>query len=164
MKILKILLFVVLLLVVAVIILGFAGPKEYDVSSTANIDAPVAFVYPYLLSLEKGNAWGPWKTQDPDMTVSYEGQDGTIGAASSWDGPIVGKGTQTIKAFNEGQSVQSDIIFDTPFGEMASEGYMEISPDEEGSQVTWGFKGQLNFIGRVMGVFSDMERQYQANV
>ena len=158
MKFLRVLLFVLLLLVVIAVILGFVGPKDYDVSSKAVVEAPREFVFPYLKSLEKGNDWGPWREEDPDMKVTYEGTDGTVGFASSWDGPVTGKGTQTITAIEENQSVNTKLNFKTPFGEMESEAYMQIADADAGSEVTWGFKGQNNFVARIFAVFSNMEK------
>ncbi|MDX1476583.1 MAG: SRPBCC family protein [Saprospiraceae bacterium] len=158
MKFLRVLLIILLIVVVVVVILGMVGPKSYDVSQTRTIEAPKELVFAYLKSLKKGNEWGPWRDQDPDMEVSYEGDDGTVGFVSKWDGPLVGKGEQTITAIEDDSSIETDITFYSPFGKMYSEGYMRVADAEQGTDVTWGFKGENNFIARVFSVFSNMEK------
>ncbi|MDX1406531.1 MAG: hypothetical protein R3330_00310, partial [Saprospiraceae bacterium] len=101
MRFLRVLLIIVLIVVVVVVILGMVGPKQYDVSQTKTIEAPKELVFAYLKSLKKGNEWGPWRDQDPEMEVSFEGEEGAVGSTSKWDGPMAGKGEQTITAIEE---------------------------------------------------------------
>lgn len=158
MKFLRVLLFVLLFIIVTAVVLGFIGSKDYDVSSVTIIDAPKELVFPYLKSLKRGNDWGPWREEEPDLEISYEGTDGTVGFVAKWDGDKSGKGTQTITAIEDNVSVDTKLNFVTPFGEMESQGYFHIEDIETGSKVTWGFKGTNNFVGRIFSVFANIEK------
>lgn len=83
MKILKYLLYAILFLVLLVIVLGLVGPKSYNINRSAVIPGTPDQVWPYVSTLEKMQIWSPWATLDPNMAVTYEGTDGTVGASVS---------------------------------------------------------------------------------
>jgi len=157
MKILRTLLYILLALVLVAVLLSFVGPKSYDVSRTVEINAPTAVVFPYLKSLKKQNDWGPWKKQDPEMQVSYEGEDGTVGFVSRWEGEKTGRGEQRISAIM-GTTVETELTFYMPWGASKSTGYMHAADAAGGSEVTWGIRGENDFIGRIFGVFMNMDK------
>ena len=157
MKILKVLLYILLALILVLVLLGFVGPKSYDVSRTIEINAPVSVAFAYLKSLKKQNEWGPWSEMDTTMQVSYYGEDGTVGFVSRWDGEKAGKGEQRISSIS-GTTVETDLTFNTPWGDSKSVGYLHAANVASGTEVTWGFRGENNFIGRIFGVFMNMEK------
>ena len=149
MKVLKTILYILIALVLVLVLLGFAGPKSFDVSRTVEIDAPKSIVYNYLKSLKKQNDWGPWREEDPDMVITYEGEDGTVGFSSEWKGDKAGSGKQTIRSL-EGNTVETDLVFYLPWGESTSTGYMNASDSGKGTEVTWGIRGENDFISRIL--------------
>ena len=157
MKILKTILYILLAVVLVLVLLSFAGPKDYDVSRTKVINAPVPVVVDYLKSLKKQNEWGPWSKDDPDMKVTYEGEDGTVGFVSSWESDIVGKGKQEIISVTD-ESVETKLTFYMPWGESSSTGYMHAADTSEGTAVTWGIRGENDFVSRIFGVFMNMDK------
>lgn len=157
MKILKTILYIILAVVLVLVLLGFAGPKDYDVSRSKTIEAPTPVVFEYLKSLKKQNEWGPWSKQDPDMQVNYEGEDGTVGFTSSWESDKVGKGKQTITSIT-GNTVETELVFYMPWGESVSTGYMHAANVDSGTEVTWGIRGENDFIGRIFGVFMNVDK------
>ena len=157
MKVLRFILIVLALLVLLIVVLSFIGSKSYDVHRTATIDAPVDMVFPYLKSLEKTQEWGPWRDEDPEMEVTFSGDEGTVGSTSSWEGPTVGKGHQEVTAIEENKKVESDLTFWPPWGETKSHGYFLAEAKGDKTDVTWGFRGENGFFGRVFAVFMNME-------
>ena len=157
MKILKTLLYLLLVVVLVLVLLGFAGPKTYDVSRQVEIQAPKVVVMPYIKSLKKQNAWGPWGKEDPDMEVVYEGEEGQVGSSSAWKSDKVGSGRQEVTSIN-GNTVETKLTFYMPWGESSSTGYMHAADAEQGTEVTWGFRGENDFIGRIFGVFMNMDK------
>ena len=159
MKALRIILIIVLVIVAIAIILGLVGNKTYDVNATATIDAPVEMVFPYVVSLKKGDEWGPWREGDPGLAIRYEGEDGEVGSKSIWDGPKSGKGEQTVVAIEKNKSVDTEMMFYPPWGEASAEGYFRLSPKgENATEITWGFKGENDFIGRMFDAVMNMEK------
>lgn len=146
-------------LVALILLLGLIGPANYEVSRTKTIDAPVESVWPYLASFEKNYEWSPWMEKDPDAEINYEGESGTVGAKYTWSGnDEVGSGEQVITNVVENELVESRLKFLTPM-ESESDAFIKISEAEEGSgsEVTWGFKGENGFMGRIFGLFMDMD-------
>ena len=157
MKILRTLLYILLALVLVLVLLGFVGPKSYDVSRTAAINAPPPVVLPYLKSLKKQNEWGPWLKHDPGMELTYEGEDGTVGSISRWKSKQAGKGEQKVTSI-EGNTVETELTFYMPWGANKSTGYLHAAEAQGGSEVTWGMRGENDFIGRIFAVFTNMEK------
>lgn len=157
MKVLRVILIILVILALIAVILGLAGPKSFDVNRTATIDAPPELVFPYLKSLKQGDRWGPWRGEDDKMQTTHEGEEGTVGSKSTWEGPKVGKGQHVITAIEENKSVETDITFYQLWGESNANGYYLLDDKGDQSEVTWGIKGENNFIGRIFGVFMDME-------
>jgi len=157
MKIIKTIAYIVLALVLVLVLLGFMGPKGYDVSRTVSINAPTVVVFPYLKSIKKQNEWGPWKEEDPDMKVTYEGEDGTVGFKSMWEGEKSGKGEQRIASIM-GTTIETELTFFMPWGTSKSTGYLHASDASGGSEVTWGIRGENDFISRIFSVFMNMDK------
>ena len=155
----KIALYIIGGLVAIFLLLGLFGPSSYEVSRTKKIEAPVDAVWPYLATFEKNYEWSPWMERDPDAKISYEGESGKVGAKYSWSGnDQVGSGEQTITNIVEKELIESQLKFLTPW-ESQSDAYIKISPADDGaaSELTWGFKGNNDFLGKVFGVFMDMD-------
>jgi effector-binding domain-containing protein len=159
MKVLKFLLALIVILILAVVILGFAGPKTYKVERSTTIDAPKEVVFPYLKSLQKMQSWSPWAERDPDMVNEYIGEDGTVGSKNKWTGnEHVGTGEQSITAIEENARVETSMKFISP-RESESNGWLSIKDtDQGGSEILWGFGGENDFMGRVMGVFMNLDK------
>ena len=129
MKILKYLLYVILALVVIVIILGFFGPKTYQLERSVVIARTPDVVWPHISSLRRTNEWSPFLKMDTTMVLEYKGADGEVGSSSSWVSKNAGKGEQTIVAIEPMKSSDVKLKFFTPFGEMESNGYLRLEPD-----------------------------------
>jgi effector-binding domain-containing protein len=157
MKILKTVLYILLAVVLVLVLLGFAGPKTYDVNRSQVINAPTPVVFDYVKSLKKQDEWGPWSNEDPDMVTTYEGEDGKVGSVSSWKSDKVGSGKQEITSISA-NTVESKLTFYMPWGESVSTGYMHTADVDEGTEVTWGIRGENDFVGRIFGVFMNMDK------
>ncbi len=158
MKILKYLLYVLLALVLIVVLLGFLGPKTYKVERAVVIAGTPDMVWPHMSSLKKVNEWSPFLKMDSTIVVEYSGNDGEVGSSSTWKGKKAGQGEQTITELDPKKSYMVRLKFFTPFGVMESDGYLNLEPDPGGTKVTWGMKGENNFMGKVMGSMMSMEK------
>ncbi len=159
MKILKYLLYVLLALVVIGVVLGLMGPKTYKLERSTVISASPDAVWAHMNTLKKVNEWSPFLKKDSTAVVEYSGNDGEVGSSSTWSGnKNVGKGQQTITAIVPMKSSTVKLTFFTPFGTMESEGYFNLDPDPAGTKVTWGMRGDNNFMGRIMSSMMSMEK------
>lgn len=158
MKILKILLYIVIALVVVAIILGLVGPKTFEVHRTAIIPGTPEQVWPYVTNLKNMALWSPWAEKDTAMVVEYTGTDGAVGSMSTWSGnKNVGKGSQTISVLEPYTYTESTLKFLEPW-ESEATAYMRLADTTGGTFVTWGIKGENDFMGRIFTSFMNLDK------
>lgn len=145
----RILLGVLALLVAVFVILGLTGEKTYDVSRSVQIDATPEAIWPYVVDIQKHTEWSPWAKRDPEMKNEYLGTMGEVGSLNKWEGPESGVGEQEVTAIDPYKSVETDLRFKEPM-ESESDAYINLEPNQRGTEVTWGFKGENNFVARAM--------------
>jgi len=90
------LLYGVAALITLLIVIGFALPRTHSIEVSAEIDAHAATVFALLNDFRRHALWSPMVDTDPNVRILYSGKDTGVGATMSWDGAIVGSGTQTI--------------------------------------------------------------------
>lgn len=153
MKVLKILGIVLLVLVLALVAIGLIAPKTYDIKRDIVINASNDVVFKNVSHYSEFPKWSPWQELDPTMKTNLEGTDGTVGAKYSWVGnDKVGSGSMTITKVEPGKTVEHDLQFLKPF-ESRSNTYMIVEEAEGGQKVTWGMKGESDFVSRIFMTF-----------
>lgn len=159
MKALKITGILILILLVLVGILSFLAPTKMESERSITVNAPPEVVWQYICSLEKQNAWGPWREKDPDMKVTYTGEDCAVGSHSKWTSDVkdVGSGDQEITAIAPMRSVESSIQFHEPF-ESEAKAWTRMENDPAGGiKVTWGFNSNMPRPMNAMLLFMNVE-------
>lgn len=134
-------------LVVLLIIIGFALPRRHHVEASMEIDAHPATVFALLNDFRRHALWSPLIDTDPNVRMQYSGNSTGVGATMSWDGAIVGSGTQTIVASKPYELVGIVINPGEP-GEARSR--FTLVPATGITNVTWGFDADygMNIVGR----------------
>ena len=129
------------------IIIGFALPRASRVEVSTVIDAHPATVFALVNDFHRVDLWAPKTANDPNARVVFSGPDRGVGATITWDGAIVGSGTQTITASRPFEHVLTSINPGEP-GEAQT--WFDIVPEAGGSNVTWGFAHDygVNLVGR----------------
>jgi effector-binding domain-containing protein len=134
-------------LVALLIIIGFALPSRNRVEVAIEIDAHPATVFALVNDFRRFSLWSPWSDIDPNARIIYSGANRGVGAIMTWDGAIIGSGTQTIVASRPYENVQ--VIMSR--GEPAeSKSWFNLTPGEGTTTVTWGFETDygLNIVAR----------------
>lgn len=163
MKALKITGIVLVVLAAVVGVLGAIAPSEMHIERSLAIDAPKDFVWEHVNTLEDMVAWSPWAKLDPEQSIEYQGEDGTVGALYHWNGnDQVGEGEQSIAAIDEGTSVATHLKFMRP---MESEADATIVLNEIDGQTTatWAFDAKSSFPFNIMNLFMDMDAMLGAD-
>lgn len=146
-------------LAVAIIgLLGYAAiqPDEFRVTRSASIKAPPERIHLLVDDLRRHREWSPWEKKDPGMKRSYTGISAGKGAVYEWDGNNeIGAGRITI-AESSAQRVVFDMHFLRPF-DSRSTAEIVFEPKGDMTEVTWSMHGPQLFIGKVMGLFFDMD-------
>jgi len=157
MKALKIFVLGLILVVVLLLVLALFVPKNFAYEKSITINAPIDSVWVNTNSLSALDKWSPWNDQEPDMKKEMSGIDGTIGAKQSWEGKIVGRGSQTIAKIEKPTLFETELIFYEP-NESHGKGYVKLVAEGTRTKATWGMTGNMPYPFNIMNLFMDMEK------
>ncbi|SDY06992.1 SRPBCC family protein [Flavobacterium degerlachei] len=160
MKIIKAILFSILGIIALALILALFMPKEYSVEREVIINQPKDSVFNYVKHLKNQDNFSVWAKTDPNMKKTFTGVDGTVGAISAWESTDenVGVGEQEIIKITEGDRIDFELRFKSPF-ESTADAYMSteaISATE--TTVKWGFNGVMDYPMNLMLPFLQMDK------
>lgn len=148
------------LLAAIVLLLVYAStrPDEFRVERRLRIDAPADKLWPLIGELRAFNRWNPYERKDPLIKGSHSGPATGVGSRYAWESDKVGVGSLEIMGQQPGQAVQMRLDFIKPF-EAHNQAEFRLVPQADGStEVIWAMHGPNNFIGKVMGVFINMDQ------
>jgi len=160
MKVLKFILYTVLVLIVIYVIMCIAGPKKMTTNRSAVINATPASVYEEVADFNKMNSWSPFNKMDATMKNTITGEPGTVGHKNTWDGEKMGKGTQEIVEVVPNEKVRSKLLFD--WGPDANYSDFILTPADGGTKATWTFEGaDMPFMMRgMMMIMGNMDKTF----
>lgn len=147
MKVLKIILIVIVVVIAGTAIWFATLDGKYDVTRTTFIKATPEAVFAEVSDFKTWPEWGPWFGKDETMVATFGEQTQGEGATYSWTSENQGNGSMKILEADPGKSMKTEITFD---GMGGSNGYWTFEGVDGGTQVTWGFKGEMPFFFRFM--------------
>lgn len=138
----------------------FAALKSGDfaVTRSAVIAAPPEAVFKIANDMRRWGEWSPWSKLDPAMKSSQEGPPEGAGAIYHWEGNMeVGKGTMRVTESKPSERIGMKLEFKEP---MAGDGdvVFAFAPEGAGTKVSWSMSTKQPFMGRLMGIFMNMEK------
>ncbi len=141
------LLYAVIAFVALLVIIGYSLPRTHRVAVSTEIDAHPATVFAQLDDFRRYSLWAPLLETDPNVRIRYSGNPRGVGAAMSWEGAIVGSGTQTIVESKPFERIGMRINPGEP-GE--AKAHFMLAPGNGTTIVTWDFEADhgMNFVGR----------------
>jgi effector-binding domain-containing protein len=149
MKTLKYIFLILLAFVVVGAIYLATLDGDYDVKRSRLIKANPEVIFDDLNDYKNWKDWGPWYEEDSTIIVTYADKTVGIGGSYTWTGKD-GDGLMNTLEVEKPTSLDQEIIFKTPFGDMRSEVYWILEKVDEGTNVTWGMKGAMGFFFRFM--------------
>ncbi|HEX7878967.1 MAG TPA: SRPBCC family protein [Candidatus Eisenbacteria bacterium] len=155
-------------LVVLVLIVAATRPTAYHVERTLEIAAPTNVVFGILNDLHQFPGvmvifGSPFETSDATMQKTIEGPASGPGQSYAWVGKDAGKGRMTIEKSIPDQQVVTRLDFEKPM-KSTSITTLALAGTPTGSQVTWTMDGNHNLIGKVFGLFMNMDRMLGADI
>ena len=130
----------------------------YTVTRSTTINASPDVVYVEIVDFHRWEAWSPWQDLDPDMKQTYKGSESGTGAVVAWKGNRkAGEGRMEITKAVEASSVEIALDFVKPFKSSSTTAFT-LTPEGEGTRVTWTMTGPKTFMIRVMGLFKNMDK------
>jgi uncharacterized protein YndB with AHSA1/START domain len=131
--------------------------KDYQVEREVVINKPIAEVFAYVSSLELQSNWSTWVLQDPNIKMTYVGEQGTIGSKAQWKSEIVGNGQLEITNISPGARIDTELKMDMPMTPPSPTYLTTEAVSETQTKVKWGMNGNMSYPMNFMRVFMDME-------
>lgn len=128
--------------------------KEYAVERSIIIEAPQGVVWQQIKYFKNWSYWSPWYSKDSTMKWTFSGTDGDLESAYAWTSEESGSGEMVNTGITEGEELIYHTHFLEPF-ESESDGYVKLTPVDGGTEVTWGFSGQIKGIA---SLFLNMDK------
>jgi len=130
---------------------------EIVVQRSKKIDAAPVDVFANIVDLNQWGQWAPWDELDPDMKKTYSGETATVGSGYSWTGNRkVGEGNMTITEIEAPNRMALDLEFLKPFKDQSVTEFI-VSPDGDGSEVTWKMTTENTLMKKIMGIFKSLD-------
>jgi hypothetical protein len=153
--------------VVGLVVVGVVGaaamqPDSLHVERSATIAASPADLGPYTSDLKMWAEWNPWRDMDPSMETTYSDTTAGPGAWYSWSGnEQVGKGKMEVLTVAD-DKVTHDLEFFEPWQSKATITF-SFAADGDSTRVTWAMDENLQFSGKMAGLFMDMDAMLGAD-
>lgn len=152
----KIIVLVLVALVAAVLLFALTRPNALHVERTTSIKAPPERILPLISDFHSWSSWSPYEKRDPALQRTFSGAPNGKGAVYEWTGNSdVGQGRMEILDTTPSQ-VRIKLDFIKPF-----EGHnitlFTTKPGSDGTTLTWTMDGPTPYMGKVMGIFINMD-------
>lgn len=156
MRFLKRLFAIVVVLILALVAIAYALPREVSVARSIDINAPASSIFGHVNNLQANEAWSPWLDRDPEVVLNYGEIAEGEGASMNWasEHPQVGVGSMEVTKSIENQRIETAL----DFGEMGTaDAFFEFAENGGITNVTWGFTTDLgmNPMSRWFGLMMD---------
>lgn len=143
--------------VVGVIAAALLKSPDFRVERSITIDAPPEAVFVWFNSHKKFNEFNPWLKMDPDAKVEYAGPETGVGAISTWDGKLTGKGKATITESKPNELVRLRMDWQEPMEGVSTVDYL-FKTEGGKTTVTWAMYGSNDgLLTKVVSLFMDCE-------
>jgi carbon monoxide dehydrogenase subunit G len=151
---------IALFLVAAVVLLlalAATRPDTFSVQRSARIQAPADQVHALINDLHRFNRWNPYEKKDPNLKGTYSGPAAGPGATYAFEGnKNVGKGSLRI-VDSQPREVTMELHMIEPM-EGRNTVRFTLVPQGDATEVTWAMQGASPFLGKLVGLFLDMDK------
>jgi effector-binding domain-containing protein len=155
MKILKTLLYVLLILVVLYLVLCATGSKEFDTKKSIAIKASSERVFQVVSDFNMFEKWSPWSKKDASIKQTITGEPGKVGHKMEWTSQKMGAGSQEISAITEpamGSYEITDVLAMKDWDQSSTTKFI-IEEKGDSTTVTWTMDSpEIPFLMRGMMV------------
>ncbi|MBS1816146.1 MAG: SRPBCC family protein [Acidobacteria bacterium] len=155
---LKKILLTLVIVIVAILIFAATKPDTYRVERSISISAPPEKPFALIDDFHHWDLWSPWAHLDPNVKVTYSGPSSGKGAVYAWEGNSkVGAGRMEILDDAPSSHVNIKLDFFKPMQGTSMTDF-QLTPEGNGTRVTWVMSGDMNYVSKVMCVFSSMDK------
>lgn len=157
MKILKIIALGGLIVIAAFLIFVATRPDTFLIQRSATINAPAEKIAPLISDFHSWVAWSPYEKLDPAMKKTFSGAQNGKGAVYEWSGnQQAGQGRMEItEASTSLVTIKTDFVKPMKASDIIE---FKLVPNGPSTNVTWSIRGPNPFIGKLMGVFFNIDQ------
>jgi hypothetical protein len=156
-KIVGVLLAVLVVGIAIVAILASMKPDAFRVQRSVAIKATPDKIFPLINEFRNWPEWSPYEKKDPAMKRTLGSATSGKGATYAWDGDKnVGEGRMEITDASPPSKVVIKLDFLRSF-KAHNTAEFTLAPKGETTDVTWAIYGPNLFVGKVMGLFINMD-------
>lgn len=129
------------------VVIGFLLPRTHQVEVSVEIDAHPATVFVLINDFRRHELWSTWGDIDPNARILYSGSPRGEGAIMTWDGVVLGSGSQLI---TESRPYEYVGVSMNPGEDGEARSWYALTPGVGTTLVTWGFEADygMNIVGR----------------
>ena len=150
---------------ILVVLIGFLLPRTHRVEVSTEVDAQQPTVFALVNDFRRVTLWAPWAETDPNARFIYSGNGRGAGATVTWDGVVLGSGTQSIV---ESRPFEYVGIVMNPGETGEAKSWFRLEPGVGTTHVHWGFEADygINIVGRYFASMlgSVVARDYEAGL
>ena len=140
------------------LIVASRRPDVFRLQRSAGIRASPEKIFGLINDIRQFNTWNPYNRKDPGMKGTYSGPDTGPGALFTFDGnKNAGKGSIGITESAAPSKVGMKLDMTAPFA-CSNDIAFTLVPRGEMTEVTWAMEGPQPFMGKVMGIFFNMDK------
>lgn len=155
---LRLVLIVLALGLALLLIYAATRPDTFRVQRSVRIQAPPERIFPLLDDFRRWAEWSPWDRKDPAMRRTLGGAASGVGATYAWEGNSeVGKGRMAIVGSVPHSQLAVQLDIEKPM-QARNDVVFILEPDGDGTRVTWSMSGGQPFLGKLVGVFMDLDQ------
>jgi hypothetical protein len=149
---------VVVVLVVVLVAVVATRPARFRVERSLVIEESPRVLFDVVADFRKWEHWSPWARLDPAMKTTFDGSPGLVGSSYHWAGnDKVGEGRMTITEAHPPLQAKMRLEFLRPW-RSTSETIFDLYAETGGTRIVWIMQGDLDFMGKSMSLFMDMDK------
>lgn len=156
MKIIKYLLFLLLIAIIAGSIYVATKDGDYKIEETRVVNAPSPLLFNEVNDFSTWPNWSSWENTD-DMNLNLSEEPSGEGAVLSWESQAMRDGTIKNTEVIPFSTIQQLLDVNIRIGESSSDMYWIFEPSEEGTKVTWGIEGTQSFKEKLSYILQDQD-------
>jgi uncharacterized protein YndB with AHSA1/START domain len=144
----------VALVLIGILVVGILLPGSWTVERSILIQASPEAIYPHLVS---ASAWDDW-TPGPETGYQFFGPEQGEGSGRAWDDPAYGQGRFEIVETDPPHHLRYAVEVEE--GAIQIRGDLRLTPEDEGTRVTWQEVGDFGWnplLGFLAGRMEEMQ-------
>ena len=154
MKIIKYLLFLLLITIIAGSIYVATKEGEYEIEESRIINAPTPLLFGEVNDLSNWTNWSPWANEE-NANISLSEDTRGENAALAWESSEMRDGSLTTMAVIPHTSIEQNLTIETSLGQSNSRLLWNFEPLEEGTRITWRIEGRQSFKEKLAFIIQD---------